>query len=124
MRQSKKQLTDFQREAIYDLLQKEFPVTYIAEQFDCSRQSIYSFWTACEAFESRNPKRIEAYRNSSNFTMANWNWAKAKFGPVNMFDDEAEPEGYGTATAIEVLINQQRDILIELARVRTLLEEG
>ncbi len=124
MKQSKKQLTDFQRDAIYDLLQKEFPVTYIAEQFNCSRQNIYNFWAACETFESRNPERIEAYRNSSNFIMANWNWAKAKFGAVSMFDDEANPEEYGSATAIEVLINQQRDILIELARIRKLLEEG
>lgn len=123
MKQAKKQLTDFQRDAIYDLLQKEFPVTYIAEQFTCSRQSIYSFWAACEAFESRSPERIEAYRNSSNFIMANWNWAKAKFGAVSMFD-EGEPEEYGTATAIEVMINQQRDILIELAKIRKLLEEG
>lgn len=123
MKQAKKQLTDFQRDAIYDLLQKEFPVTYIAEQFTCSRQNIYNFWAACEAFESRSPERIEAYRNSSNFIMANWNWAKAKFGAVSMFD-EGEPEEYGTATAIEVLINQQRDILIELARIRTLLEEN
>lgn len=87
---------------------------------DCHIQHL-----ACsKAFESRNPEKIKAYMNSVNYTAANLNWAKAKFGAVSMFDDEAEPEEYGSATAIEVLINQQREILIELAKIRKLLEEG
>lgn len=116
-----KKLTDAQRDAIYDLLNHDCSLSYVANKFGFSRSAMYNVWIACAAFESRDPERIEAYRNSSSFVMANWIWAKAKFGTVN---EAEEPEEYGTATAIEVLINQQRDILIELARIRTLLEES
>lgn len=119
-----KKLTDAQRDAVYDLLRHGCSISYIADKFGYSRSAIYDIGHACEAFESRNPTRIEEYRNGSRFKVGNYNWAKAKFGFVSMFDDEAKPEEYSTATAIEVLINQQRDILIELARIRKLLEEG
>ena len=120
----RKRLTDSQRDAIYDLLKHEYSVPYIAHKFGCSVKTIYNIWYVGEAFESRNLEKIKAYMNSTNYTAANLNWAEAKFGAVSMLDDDAEPEEYGSATAIEVLINQQRDILIELVRIRKLLEEG
>lgn len=119
-----KKLTDAQKDAIYELLSHDCSIPYIANKFGCAKTVIYNIWHAGKALESRNPTEIEEYRNGSHFAMVNYNWAKAKFRPVSMIDDEAEPEEYGTATAIEVLINQQRDILIELARIRKLLEEG
>lgn len=117
----KKRITDSKRDAIYDLLKHNCSASYIANKFGCSLSTIYDIGHACAAFESRNPTSIEEYRNSSHFVEVNYNWAKAKFGAVSMFDDAEE---YGSATAIEVLINQQRDILIELARIRTFLEES
>lgn len=120
----KRRLTDSQRDAIYELLKHECSVPYISHKFGCSVKTIYNIWHVGEAFESRNLEKIKAYKNSTNYTAANLNWAKAKFGPVSMFEDEVEPEEYGSATAIEVMINQQRDMLIELVRIRKLLEEG
>lgn len=117
----KKKLTNSQRDAIYDLLKHDCSVPYIANKFGCSVKTIYNIWYVGEAFESRNPEKIKAYKNSTNCTKVNLNWAEDKLGSVN---EAEEPEEYGTATAIEVLINQQRDILIELARIRKLLEEG
>lgn len=119
-----KKLTDAQKDAIYDLLKHDCSIPYIAHEFGCAKTVVYNIWHAGKALESRNPTEIEEYKNGSHFVMANYNWAKAKFGAESMFDDEIEPEECGSATAIEVLINQQRDILIELARIRTLLEEG
>lgn len=120
----KKKLTNSQRDAIYDLLKHDCSVPYIANKFGCSAKTIYNIWYVGEAFESRNPEKIKAYKNSTNCTKVNLNWAEDKFGPVSMFEDEVEPEEYGSATAIEVMINQQRNMLIELAKIRTLLEEG
>ena len=111
--------TDAIRNSVCKLLEVNLSKDEIAETLNVSVSTVSRIVAAIAAAKSGNADEINKYLKGHYYTKPNWEWAKEKYG---ITDEPIGENESGTATVAEVIIKQQRDILVETVATKELLE--